>query len=198
MIQVARIAALQAMRSVRRLRQTSTRSATERPFGMTTVLNFKVATAANRGPRSADTDAPINNGATSRDGELENWCVALVWLERFNEDRSRKLVAVLLVAWTAMISRRLRTRPHSPQDAILDDVVMEKRRSGVKQHHRDNDICYDASHALTLRMKSSSPNLGKCHRLNSGNACANTLVMPSATMISNSRSSSRCVVTASR
>jgi len=111
---------------------------------MTTVLNFKAATAANSGPRSADTDAPINNGATSLDGEFETRCVALVWLERFNEDRSRKLVAVLLVAWTAMISRRLRTRPHSPQDAILDDVVMEKRRSGVKQHHRDNDICYDA------------------------------------------------------
>jgi hypothetical protein len=65
---------------------------------MTTVLNFKATTAANRGPRSADTDAPINNGATSLDAEFETWRVALVWLERFNEDRSRKLVAVLLAA----------------------------------------------------------------------------------------------------
>ena len=155
MIQVARIAALRAMRSVWRPRQASMRSATARPFGMTKVLNFKAATATNRGPVSADTRASINNGATSPGRRDRNLARDIGMAAR-----TTKIVRETSGRPTGGLdhddSQRARVRPHPPQHAILDDVVMEKRGIGMKQHHRDNDIrydampCIDAAHELLI------------------------------------------------
>ena len=89
-------------------------------------------------------------------------------------------------------------RPHPQQHFILDHVDMKERCSRMKHRHSDNHVCNELGQALTLCMNSSSPTFGKCQRLNNGNAGAKRLVMPRSTMMSNSRSSSRCVITANK